>query len=137
MIFFVYRARRHIEKELLNLIKALEIPSIVWAHITPLHSHLRQMANNEHIKSIVCVEHEQYDFAQDSAAWKKLTYIVNGFDLQGYQLEKPPVKDQNEVVYIGALVKQKGFHMLAKVWSKVLQRCPNAHLSVIGTGTLL
>jgi glycosyltransferase involved in cell wall biosynthesis len=134
--FFVYRARRHPEKELLSLVKTLKVPTIVWAHIIPNGEHLRQLATNESIKSIVCVEHEQYDLAQDSVIWKKLTYIVNGFDLKGYQLEKPPVKNPNEVVYIGALVKQKGFHLLAKAWPKVLRRHPDAHLSVIGTGAL-
>ena len=134
--FFVYRARRHPEKELLSLIQTLKMPTIVWAHIIPNGKHLQQLADNEYVRSIVCVEHEQYDLAQDSAVWKKLTYIVNGFDLKGYQLIRPPKKDRNEVVYIGALIKQKGFHLLARAWPKILKQCPDAHLSVIGTGAL-
>ena len=41
------------------------------------------MQNTRYLKKLVCVEHEQYDAIQDTAiaAQKRLTYIVNGFDL--------------------------------------------------------
>jgi glycosyltransferase involved in cell wall biosynthesis len=40
------------------------------------------------------------------------------------------------VTYIGSLVPQKGFHVLAKAWTQVIQVCPDAVLNVIGTGKL-
>ena len=133
---FVYRPRRHTEQALLDEIDALEINTVAWAHITPLGEHLRVMAQTQYLKALVCVEHEQHDLARDSVIWQKLTYIVNGFDLDGFRLSAPPPKENGLVVYLGALVPQKGFHLLAKAWPKVLERCPDAKLAVIGTGAL-
>ncbi len=134
--FFIYRPRRNVELDFLCLVKKLNVPVIAWSHVTPMESHLRYMTNVNQVKAIVCVEHEQYDRVQDSPAHEKLTYIVNGFDLAGYQLDKKPDKEPGLVVYLGALVPQKGFHLLAKAWPKVLQKCSNAKLKVIGSGAL-
>jgi len=133
---FVYRPRRHTEKALLNEIDALKITTVAWAHITPLGEHLRVMSRTQYLKALVCVEHEQHDLARDSAIWRKLTYIVNGFDVEGFRLPAPPTKEPGLVAYLGALLPQKGFHLLAKAWPKILKRCPNARLAVIGTGAL-
>ena len=133
---FVYRPRRHAEQELLALIDAMKLPTIAWAHITPLGDHLRTMVRTRYLKALVCVEHEQHDLARDTAIWSKLTYIVNGFDVDSFRLPTPPPKEPGLVVYLGALVPQKGFHLLAKAWPLILQRCPQARLAVIGTGAL-
>jgi len=133
---FVYRPRRALEAELIKLIDELELRSIAWFHITPVASHLRALAKSSFIKATVCVEREQHDLAKDTAIWNKLTCIVNGFDLGGYQLPNPPEKDPNMVVFIGALVLQKGFHLLARAWPDVIARNPDAKLMVIGTGAL-
>lgn len=135
-LIFIYRPRRHTEVELLELIDQLEINSIAWAHITPLPKHLRAIAKTQYVKALVCVEREQHDLAMDSAVIDKLTCIVNGFDVENFQLKNPPTRENNLVVYLGALVPQKGFHILAKIWPKILQRCPDAKLLVIGTGAL-
>jgi glycosyltransferase involved in cell wall biosynthesis len=37
---------------------------------------------------------------------------------------------------MGSIVEYKGFHLLAKAWKKVLEKMPDAHLNVIGTGAL-
>ena len=42
--------------------------------------------------------------------------------------------NENNVMYIGALIKQKGFHILAKAWKGVLKECPDAQLFVLGKG---
>lgn len=133
---FVYRPRRHLEAELLALIDGLEMPTIAWAHITPVATHLRAIARSKYIKAVVCVEREQHDLAMDSAIWSKLTCIVNGFDVSGFRLSNQPTKEPGLVVYLGALVPQKGFHILAKAWPRILRRCPQARLAVIGSGAL-
>jgi glycosyltransferase involved in cell wall biosynthesis len=133
---FVYRPKWKEKEDVLNLITDLKIPTIGWAHITPTAPVLRSIARNIFFKALVCVEHEQYDFIQDSPVCQKLTYIVNGFDVDGFRLPSPPKKDPKQVVYIGALTIQKGFHLLAKAWPKVLEQVPDAKLTVIGTGKL-
>ncbi|MDC5850455.1 glycosyltransferase family 4 protein [Vibrio europaeus] len=134
--FFVYRPRRNIQASLLKLIDNIELSSIAWAHITPKEDHLRAMSETRFLKSLVCVEHEQHDMAKDSSIWKKLTYIVNLFDLNGFRSNVHASKDPNLVVYLGALVPQKGFHGLAKIWPEILKECPKAKLDVIGSGSL-
>ncbi len=134
--FFIYRPHRHVDSRILDLINELQLPAIGWLHLTPTMPHLRRMANTPYLKAIVCVEHEQYDLIQDSPAYEKLTYIVNGFDVDGFQPSSRPKKDPCLVAYLGAIVPQKGFHLLAKIWKKVLNRCPQARLVVIGTGAL-
>lgn len=134
--FFVYRPRRQPDPDFLELIDRLKLPSIAWFHITPVARHLQLLAQSKYLKATICVEHEQCDLAQDTAIWSKLSCIVNGFDLQGFQLKDPPEKEPGLVVYIGALVPQKGFHLLARVWPRVLTRHPEARLAVIGSGAL-
>jgi glycosyltransferase involved in cell wall biosynthesis len=51
--------------------------------------------------------------------------------------ETVPFRDRNNnVIYVGSLVKVKGFLELAKVWKKVLSYVPDANLYVVGTGKL-
>lgn len=133
---FIYRPRRHPETELLETIDKLKIATVAWAHITPTAPHLRMIAQTEYIKALVCVEKEQHDLAMDSAVWRKLTYIVNGFDVNSFKMPALLEKNTNLVVYLGALVPQKGFHILAKAWPKILKRNPRATLYVIGSSSL-
>lgn len=42
--------------------------------------------------------------------------------------------DTKKVVYSGALIKQKGFHILAKAWKNILKAVPDAELYVLGGG---
>ena len=134
--FFIYRPRRHIESELLALLNRLQLSTIAWAQLTPTMPYLRQMAFSPYLKAIVCVGHEQYDLIQDSPCHEKLTYIENSLDVDGFQPFPLPEKEPGLVVYLGALVPQKGFHLLAKVWMRILGRHPSARLAVIGTGSL-
>lgn len=136
---FVYRPRRASEEDILDLLVSLSLPAVGWAHITPKARYLRLMARCSSFKALVCVEHEQYDQIQDTplALARKLTFIVNGFDVSSFLPEdRCVVKDRKLVAYLGALVPKKGFHLLAKVWPRVLKRHPDARLVVIGSGAL-
>ncbi len=135
---FIYRPRRNIQLDITPLIDKLRLPSIAWAHVQLPPETLKRMAKSNYLKKLVCVEHEQYDAIQDTAiaAQKRLTYIVNGFDLDGYKLPNVPKKDKKLVAYIGALVPQKGFHVLARAWPHVIKKHPDARLIVIGSSTL-
>lgn len=137
--YFIFRPRRFDEKNTLKIIDYLQLPTIGWCHVTPSEKYLRDMAETYYFKSLVCVEHEQYDAIQDSkiaAITNKCTFIKNGFDSENFSSKKQIQKNNNLVVYLGALVPQKGFHKLAKVWPKVIKRVPTAELKVIGSATL-
>ena len=133
---FVYRPRRHLEAELLALIDRLGLPTVARFSITPTGPYLRALAKSSSIKAVVCVGREQHDLAWDTPVWPKLTCITNSFDLDGFRLANPPAREPGLVVYLGALVPQKGFHLLARAWPRILRRHPTARLAVIGSGKL-
>ena len=133
---FIYRPHRHPQTEFLGLIDSLQLSVLPWAGLTLTDPHLRAMACSPNVKAVVCVEREQHDLMWDSPAWLKLTCIPNGLDVDGFRLVDPPTTEPNLVVYLGALVPQKGFHLLAKAWPRILRRHPEARLAVIGSGAL-
>lgn len=134
--YFVFRARQNEEDHILDHIDQIKMPSIGIAHLTPFIAHARKIAKSKYFKTLVCVGREQYDSLIDSPMRPKLTYIDNGVDVRSCWLGSDMddyVKDPNLVVYMGALVPVKGFHILAEAWPQVLRRCPDAKLSVIGS----
>ncbi len=133
----VYRPRRDATLGFFPLIEKLDLECIAWAHVTPKENHLREMAQCSQIKACICVGNEQHDQLLDSPITSKLTVIPNAYDIGNALFENTSrKKEPNLVVYLGALVPQKGFHMLAKVWPQILKQHPNAKLSVIGSGKL-
>jgi glycosyltransferase involved in cell wall biosynthesis len=134
--FFIYRPRRNLQRDFLSLIDEINLKTISWAHVTPKYEYIRAMSKTKNIKAFVCVEHEQHDQLRDSPLYKRLTYIVNGFDVEGFASGVSENKSNFQVCYLGALVPQKGFHVLAKAWAEVLKRHPSANLIVIGSGNL-
>ena len=64
----------------------------------------------------------------------KTSYIYNMVDCKKLQIRE--TKFQKEVTYIGSLIREKGFHVLAKAWKDVLKEVPDAKLNVIGSGKL-
>jgi len=62
----------------------------------------------------------------------KSTFIFNSVP----QKTKTSNLNSKNVTYIGGLYPSKGFHKLALVWEKVLQKHPDARLNVIGSSTL-
>ena len=135
---FVYRPHRKLDNNFLLLIDRLNLATIGWAHITPKVDYLRAMDSTKAFKALVCVEREQFDQIQDTplACSGKTSVIVNGFDGHQFRLKDIPDKDPMLVLYLGALIPRKGFHLLAKVWQNVVKRVPEAKLGVIGSGDL-
>ena len=131
--YFVFRSRMNEEKRILDVLDELTLPSIGRAALTPKPEHIRRMAKSRAFKSLVCVGREQYDFLMDTAVHNKITYIDNGVHVASCNQGNAPLKDPRLVTYMGALVPQKGFHILATAWPKVLKRVHDARLSVIGS----
>ncbi len=134
--YFVFRPRQNEEDNILDHIDKIKMPSIGDSQLTPLTPHMRKMVKSKYFKSLVCIGREQYDFLMDTPLKPKLSYIDNGVHVESCWLDcdtKDITKDPNLVVYMGALVPVKSFHVLAEAWPKVLKRCPEAKLSVIGS----
>lgn len=133
---FVFRPRIHEELGILDLIDEIKLPSIGRAALTPSSKHQRKMARCKYFKALVAVGSEQYDFMSDSPVEKKLTYIDNGISLSACSEFDNVHKNTKLVTYMGAIVPQKGFHVLARVWPKVLEKHPDACLRVIGSSKI-
>lgn len=92
------------------------------------------------IKSVICVGREMLDLYRDEKCFSKMDYIFNGCvlpDIAKFQKQLTNIKSrQNIVTYIGSIVPSKSFHWLAKAWPNVLKRVPDAQLYVIGSGNL-
>ena len=130
---FIFRPRIHEEENILELIDELKLPAIGRAALTPAPAHQRKMAKSRYFKALVAVGAEQYDYMCDSPISSKLTYIDNGISLDPCRRVLGIEKNERKITYMGALVYQKGFHILARNWRHILSRVPDATLCVIGS----
>lgn len=110
------------------------IPFIAWDHNHISYSELLNLRKSNKVKRIVCCGKELYDMYIDDEIIKKMTYIFNMLDFNMYPQRDTEV--ENNVVFLGAITPQKGFHILAKEWKNIVQKVPNAQLYVAGTGAL-
>jgi glycosyltransferase involved in cell wall biosynthesis len=117
-----------------------EMKFIIWCHNFVSKKKYDFYANQSNILRIVHVGREQCDLYRDHIAFEKSDYIYNGVSITAidkYQSKLTPYDfRENNVVYIGSLIKVKGFHILAKAWKKVLKIFPDANLYVVGSGKL-
>lgn len=111
---------------------------VIWAHNNVGYSLLKKISKLSNIKRIVNCGREQMELYRDHIASLKSTYIYNifPFKTKEYYQSKIDFTDNHNVVYMGSMVKTKGFHILAKAWKQVLSEIPDANLYVIGSGTL-
>jgi glycosyltransferase involved in cell wall biosynthesis len=69
-----------------------------------------------------------------------MTAIYNGVDMNNIKIPSTTMLPFSQrpfhITYIGNLVPQKGFHILAKAWPHILRVYPDAVLNVIGSGKL-
>jgi len=98
-------------------------------------ANIRWIEQNKNVKANVFVGKQFYDYFLDCDIINKSKYIFNMItDPCSESIER----DINSkiVVYMGALVKPKGFLVLAKIWKSILKDVPDAKLYVIGSGKL-
>jgi hypothetical protein len=134
--FFIFRPRINEEENILDLIDELQLPSIGRSALTPSPGHQRKMAKTQYFRCLVAVGSEQYDYMCDSPISQKLTYIDNGISISACEKYDKVNKNKNLITYMGAIVPQKGFHVLAKVWPEIIARNPDAELRVIGSSRI-
>lgn len=105
---------------------------ILWAH-NFLHYHRLKAINEcKQISHIVCVGKEEYRYIRMFSS--KAVMIPNMVARVSAMKQRATVG--HEVTYIGSLIPEKGFHVIAKYWKKILTKIPDAQLNVIGTGYL-
>lgn len=108
---------------------------IMWSHNYLEYDEATSIANDERIIANVFVSKQMYDRYVDHDIINKSTYIYNFINTeQDYYV--PSEKKKNIVMFNGAIVPGKGFHLLAEVWPKVVKKIPDAKLVVMGSGKL-
>lgn len=110
------------------------IRTIIWGHNYYYSDYAKRIAACNAIKANVFVGRQQYDRYIDHEIIKKSTYIYNMYPINSNK-RRDKIK-KHYVTYIGSLVPEKGFHVLAAAWKKVIASVPDAELNVIGSGKL-
>lgn len=96
--------------------KSLSI--LVWAHNTVKYSLLDLFVKLPYVQKIVNVGREQMELYRDHLATLKSTYIYNIFPIKEREYYAAEDRDNHNVVYMGSIVRAKGFHVLASAWKK-------------------
>lgn len=122
-------------KILENQLSLNHIKTIVWAHNFLTQEILNITRNSNIVKRVVFVGKEQYDRYIDDDIINKSVCIMNIFNADCPEYQRA-AQLKNIVTYTGAIVKGKGFHVLAKEWTNILKEVPDAELYVLGTGNL-
>jgi glycosyltransferase involved in cell wall biosynthesis len=111
-----------------------DLKVVIWAHLTPNQNSLKAIAKIPQVKAVICLENNQRVRMGDSLAHRKLLTIPYG--ITGSTELVPVSKNSNTIVFVGALVPQKGFHLLADAWPCIEKAIPDAKLYVFGSGRL-
>lgn len=109
-----------------------KIKTIAWAHVYLEYNELVELRKCNNVKRVVFVGKEEYDSYIDDDIITKSTYIYNMIPV----VKEPYIRTTGVpiVTYVGSLVPAKGFHKLAEIWPKVLEKIPDGQLYVIGNG---
>lgn len=115
-------------------IESKELKTVVWGHNFYLSDFCNKLAKYTYVKANVFVGRQQYDRYVDHKVVNKSTYIYNMYPQVNSKIRTDI--SEKTVTYIGSLVKEKGFHILARAWKDVLKEVPDATLNIIGSGKL-
>ena len=119
---------------LCDLIDENEIKTITVGHNFYSKKECDLISKCKYIIKNVYVSRQQYYLYYEHPITIKSTHIYAFLPLNDIKLRNPII-DQN-VTYTGSLTSTKGFHVLARSWKKILSKCPDANLYVIGSGKL-
>lgn len=125
--------RNQVSPDLYRDLEKINQKIIIWGHNFYLSKEAELISKNKRIVLNVFVGREQYDRYMDHDISLKSIYIYNMIPKVDPVLR---LNDSETVVYLGSLVKAKGFHILARQWKKIIKKYPRAKLKVIGSGAL-
>lgn len=130
---FIFRTSC-LTQDLYEKLCSLKVKVIVRSDNFPSIEELNRMVDCSQIKCHVCVGQEELDLYRDHRIFQKSIRVFHPFNIENFVPKNDILKQGNTVVYLGSLIPAKGFHMLAKTWSRIVKKKPEAKLIVIGTG---
>jgi glycosyltransferase involved in cell wall biosynthesis len=117
------------------LLRSMPQSVVVWAHNYSNRRTLKTCAKLPGIARYLCVSREQHECLRGEDVFRKSDYVFNAVVARNHPAElQPPTQDN--VVYMGCLVRSKGFHVLARYWRDIVRAVPTARLHVVGTRRL-
>ena len=118
-----------------SLLKSMQQSILVWAHNYSNRRTLRACARLPAVARYLCVSREQFERLRGEDVFPKADFIFNAVVTRAYPTEPQPPAEDN-VFYMGSLVKGKGFHVLARHWDEIARAVPTATLHVVGSRRL-
>lgn len=89
------------------------------------------------VDHILCVSHAQADsFAQAGGDRSKMTIIHNGVDLETFAASDSSQRDWKRLIFVGALVQDKGVHVLLQAFANLAARHQGLTLDIYGSSSL-
>ncbi|MEY4668254.1 MAG: hypothetical protein RL518_953 [Pseudomonadota bacterium] len=86
---------------------------------------------------IVCVSHAQKEkLVNEGAPQHKMTVVHNGVDFSIFNPSPPSKHQPHRLVFAGALVPDKGLHILLSAFMDLKTRYPHLELEVFGSSSL-
>lgn len=137
--YFVYRHNPNLFNSLFSfLCESAQTKLIPWCHNFCDSKYLSVYAKSSLVARIICVGKEQMDLYRDHEAFAKSDYIYNCINIEILSAYADRLFNERKhtVTYIGSLIPEKGFALLAKAWPKIIHTIPDAELYVVGTGHL-
>jgi glycosyltransferase involved in cell wall biosynthesis len=122
-------------QEVHSAIEEFKLKTIFWAQNYYFADLCNRIHRNRYIVQNVFAGRQVYDRYIDHDIIIKSTFIFN-------MSSTPPVSrisvdfHSPNITYIGAIVPSKGFHVLAKIWPKIIRKYPTAVLNIIGSAGL-
>lgn len=122
------------DKSIYELIDSLELNCATIMQNRFTYKIATFISNCKHIKYNVCPTREQYDCLIDHKIINKSVIIKNIINID----ESSNYSGTNSkiITYMGQLTFQRGFHILASQWNKIIKCVPDAQLYVIGSANL-
>lgn len=118
-----------------TLLKSMKQRVLVWAHNFSSRRTLKACAKMPCIARYLCVSREQHERLRHEGVFRKSDYIFNAVVTEACPAVLPS-PTQDNVFYMGSLVKGKGFHVLARHWGDIVRAVPTARLHVVGSRRL-
>jgi len=120
-----------------STLKKLKTRIITWGHNFYDYDMCEEISNNPYIIANVFVGDEQLNRYRDHRIYSKSITVYN-FTSKSSIYKKTSFRDKQfiDITYIGSLIPDKGFHLLAKIWKRLTKNFNNLRLNVIGSGSL-
>ena len=122
--------------EIIRIVRNYKSSKILfWLHLSPTQKIITELSVLNQVKGFICVENNQRVRLIDSLHNEKLFTIPHPAIYKAFDY-KALKHDRVHICYLGALVPQKGFHLLSDIWPDIHLKFPKIKLYVIGSGDL-